>query len=57
MTPVKNGVAQAPIAVSGTTTTRVVTGLTTGASYVFRIEATNARGVGPAAASNAVTPT
>ena len=57
VTPVKNGVAQAPIAVSGTTTTRVVTGLTTGASYVFRIEATNARGIGPAAASNAVTPT
>jgi len=57
VTPVKNGVAQAPITVSGTTTTRVVTGLTTGASYTFRVVATNARGAGPAAASNAVTPT
>ena len=57
VTPVKNGVAQSPVTVSGTTTTRIVTGLTSGASYVFRVVATNARGSGPAAVSNAVTPT
>ena len=57
VTPVKNGVAQSPITVSGTTTTKVVTGLTAGASYVFRVVATNARGSGPAAVSNTVTPT
>ena len=52
VTPVKNGIAQSAISVSGTVTTKVVTGLTPGASYVFRVVANNARGAGPAAASN-----
>jgi Fibronectin type III domain len=57
VTPVKAGVAQAPIAYNTSTLTRTITGLTPGASYVFRVTATNARGVGPIATSNAVSPT
>jgi hypothetical protein len=55
--PIKAGVVQAPITTT-TATTRVVTGLTPGQSYTFRIIAVNSRGQGPASApSNAVIPT
>ncbi len=58
VTPVKAGVAQAPISYNATTATRTITGLTPGSSYTFRVVATNARGNGPSSAlSNAVTPT
>jgi len=58
VTPVKNGVAQAPISYNATATTRVITGLTPGSSYRFLVVATNARGSGPSSGlSNAVTPT
>jgi hypothetical protein len=58
VTPVKNGVAQSPITFAGTATTKTITGLTHGASYQFKVVATNARGNGPSSAlSNAVTVT
>src|SRR6185436_20541361 len=41
-----------------TSTTHVITGLTNGTLYTFKVTATNAIGTGtPSAASNAVTPT
>jgi hypothetical protein len=57
ITPYKAGVAQATITV-GTATTRLVTGLTAGLSYTFKIAARSVVGTGAqSAASNAVTPT
>jgi trimeric autotransporter adhesin len=58
VTPYKAGVAQPARTFTGSATTQVVTGLTSGASYTFKVAATNTRGVGAqSAASNAVTPT
>ncbi|HTK16866.1 MAG TPA: fibronectin type III domain-containing protein [Acidimicrobiia bacterium] len=58
ITPYKAGVAQAPRNFASNATTQVVTGLTSGASYTFKVAAENARGTGPqSAASNAVVPT
>jgi hypothetical protein len=56
VTPVKAGVAQAPITYDTSTLTRTITGLTPGSAYVFRVSATNARGAGPVGVSNSVTP-
>jgi len=52
------GVLVAPLRLAGpTATSLVVTGLTNGTSYRFRVQATNAAGTGPfSALSNAVTP-
>jgi hypothetical protein len=58
ITPYKAGVAQATITVAGTVTTRLVTGLTAGISYTFKVAARSVVGTGArSAASNAVTPT
>ena len=58
VTPIKAGVAQAPITFSASPLSRTISGLTQGASYTFRVAAVNARGTGPTSAvSNAVTPT
>ena len=55
--PVVSGVAQAPVVFTSTTTTQVVTGLTNGTTYTFRVAATNSIGTGaPSADSAAVTP-
>ncbi|MFI5927686.1 fibronectin type III domain-containing protein [Micromonospora sp. NPDC051543] len=53
VTPYLNGVAQAPQTFSGTATIQVVTGLTGGATYTFRVAAINAAGTGPQSASSA----
>ncbi|MFE9917129.1 fibronectin type III domain-containing protein [Micromonospora sp. NPDC005553] len=50
VTPYLNGVAQTPRVFSGTATTQIVTGLTAGATYTFRVAATNAGGTGPQSA-------
>jgi hypothetical protein len=56
--PFKAGVAQATITVTGTTTTRLVTGLTAGLSYTFKVAARSVVGTGAQTApSNTVTPT
>ena len=58
ITPYKAGVAQSTITVAGTVTTRLVTGLTAGLSYTFKVAARTAVGSGAqSAASNTVTPT
>jgi titin len=58
ITPYKAGVAQAAITVAGTATTRLVTGLTAGLSYTFKVASRSVVGTGAqSAASNAVTPT
>ena len=58
ITPYKAGAIQATITVAGTVTTRLITGLTTGQSYTFKVAARNVVGTGvQSAASNAVTPT
>jgi hypothetical protein len=51
VTPVKNGVAQPVRTFNSTATTQVVTGLTNGASYKFRVVARNAIGTSAMASS------
>jgi hypothetical protein len=46
VTPYLSGVAQTAHAFQSIATTQVITGLTAGATYSFRVAATNARGVG-----------
>ncbi|MET8266760.1 fibronectin type III domain-containing protein [Micromonospora arida] len=50
VTPYLGAVAQTPRVFSGTATTQIVTGLTAGATYTFRVAATNAGGTGPQSA-------
>ena len=50
LTSYLNGTAQAPVSVTGTTTTRTLTGLTAGGSYTFTVAAVNA--IGTSNASN-----
>jgi N,N-dimethylformamidase beta subunit-like, C-terminal/Domain of unknown function (DUF4082)/Fibronectin type III domain len=60
VTPFIGSTAQTPKIITGTppTTSTKVTGLTTGSTYTFTVQALNANGPGPASAqSNAVTPT
>ncbi len=58
ITPYNAGVAQATITVAGTVTSRLITGLTAGQSYTFKIAARSVVGTGTqSAASNAITPT
>ncbi|MEU4338486.1 fibronectin type III domain-containing protein [Micromonospora lupini] len=57
VTPVRNGVAQTPITYDASTTSRVVSGLTVGASYTFTVAAVNSIGTSATSpASNAVVP-
>ena len=59
ITPYVGSIAQAPTVVTGTppVTSRKITGLTTGTTYRFTVQAVNANGAGSASAqSNAVTP-
>ncbi|MEU8331181.1 fibronectin type III domain-containing protein [Micromonospora sp. NPDC048839] len=56
VTPYLNGVAQTPQTFTGTATTQIVTGLTGGATYTFRVAATNAAGTGPQSAPSASVP-
>jgi hypothetical protein len=56
VTPVKNGVAQPAHTFNSTATTEVVTGLTNGASYKFRVAARNAVGTGAASSTGGITP-
>jgi hypothetical protein len=56
--PYKSGVAQTATNVEAEVSTTVITGLTPGASYTFKVAAINAIGTGAeSVASNAVTPT
>jgi hypothetical protein len=52
VTPYRAGVAQAARTFGTTATTQTITGLTSGASYTFRVAARNARGLGPASAAS-----
>ncbi|MET8231463.1 fibronectin type III domain-containing protein [Micromonospora sp. NPDC005298] len=56
VTPYLDGVAQTPQVFTGTATTRIVTGLTGGATYTFRVAASNAGGTGPPSAPSASVP-
>ena len=57
ITPFAGGTAQTPKDVNAPASSASVTGLTTGTTYTFRVQAVNANGPGPmSAASNAVTP-
>jgi hypothetical protein len=57
VTPYVGATAQAAKAFNSTATTQVITGLTNGTSYTFKVAAKNAVGTGAqSAASNAVTP-
>ncbi|MEU8219616.1 fibronectin type III domain-containing protein [Micromonospora taraxaci] len=53
VTPYLGGVAQTPQTFTGTATTQIVTGLTGGATYTFRVAAINAAGTGPQSAASA----
>ncbi|MFN8018898.1 MAG: fibronectin type III domain-containing protein [Acidimicrobiales bacterium] len=58
VTPFKGSTAQATLTFDATTTSRVITGLTPGASYAFKVVAVNARGSSTlSSASAAVIPT
>jgi hypothetical protein len=57
ITPYVGGEAQTPVEVPESTTSTIVKGLTDGASYTFRVTATNAIGTSQASGpSNAITP-
>jgi N,N-dimethylformamidase beta subunit-like, C-terminal/Domain of unknown function (DUF4082)/Fibronectin type III domain len=57
VTPYIGSAAQTAVQVSGSTTSKTMTGLTTGTAYTFKVTATNGVGAGPAStASSAVTP-
>jgi len=57
VTPYIGSTAQDPVDVSGTATTKTITGLTNGTAYTFKVKATNAIGTGAnSAASAAATP-
>jgi hypothetical protein len=59
ITPYIGATAQTPTTISGTppATSKTITGLTTGTTYTFTVQAMNSSGAGPAsAASNTVTP-
>jgi hypothetical protein len=58
VTPYIGTVAQAATTFNSTATTQIVTGLTAGTTYTFKVSAINARGTGPqSTSSNGVTPT
>ena len=57
VTPYIGSAAQTAVQVGASTTSKTVTGLTTGTAYTFKVTATNGVGTGPAStASSAVTP-
>ncbi|HMJ76102.1 MAG TPA: DUF4214 domain-containing protein [Iamia sp.] len=58
VTPYVGATAQTPVSSAGTGTSKVVTGLTNGTAYTFKVAAVNALGTGTrSGASGAVTPT
>jgi hypothetical protein len=58
ITPYIGGAAQSATTVTAPATTKVISGLTAGTAYTFKVTALSSAGAGPdSAASNAVTPT